>query len=226
LGEAAAKAEDDELVVLVFRYINSYLRATLNAKSVRTAYNVLNHYRQLVEAMLRAGHSRHAVAAVEHMKYYGHVSYDMKLPFVTETVAYDIGTLCEVAHDLGLAEEKEILATFLELDRETARRSQETALKGVRKAQAKLAAYYITADQRETARVIFHDMEHDPPERLNSIREELERVETKDFWEIIDRGRNFEYMPPEQKAAMRRFFTWFEGAESTASPKSPPAQEG
>ncbi len=69
-------------------------------------------------------------------------------------------------------------------------------------------------------------MEHDPPERLNSIREELERVETKDFWEIIDRGRNFEYMPPEQKAAMRRFFTWFEGAESTASPKSPPAREG
>jgi hypothetical protein len=226
LGEAAAEVEDDELVVLVFRYMNSYLRATLNAKSVRTAYNVLNQYRQLVEAMLRTGHTRHAVAAVEHMKYYGHVSYDMKLPFVTETVAYDIGTLCEVAHDLGLPEEQEILAIFLELDRETARRSQEQALKGVRKAQAKLAAYYITADQRDTARVIFRDMEHDPPERLNSIREELERVETKDFWEIIDRGRNFEYMPPKQKAAMRRFFTWFEGAQSMEPSALPPTPEG
>jgi len=222
LGEAAAERDDDELIILVFRFMNSYLRATLNAKSVRTAYNVLNQYRQLVEAMLRSGHTRHACAAVEHMKYYGHVSYDMKLPFVTETVAYDIGTLCEVAHDLELDEEQEILAIFLELDRETARRSQERALKGVRKAQAKLAAYYLAADERESARIIYHDMENDPPERLNSIREELERVETKDFWEIIDRGRNFEYMPPKQKDAMRRFFTWFEGAQSTRSPKPPP----
>ncbi len=226
IGEAAAEADDEQLMVLVFRFMNSYLRAPLNAKSVRTAYNVLNQYRQLVEAMMRSGHTRQVLAAVEHMKYYGHVSYDMKLPFVTETVAYDIGTLCEAAHDLGLPEEEEVLRIFLELDRETARRTQERALKGVRKAQAKLAAYYLVADQRDTARLIFHDMEHDPPERLSSIREELERVETKDFWEIIDRGRNFEYMPPDQKAAMRRFFTWFEGAPSTASPKPPPAQEG
>ena len=35
---------------------------------------------------------------------------------------------------------------------------------------------------------------------------ELERVTTKDFWEIIDRGRNFEFMPPEQRAALGTFF--------------------
>jgi hypothetical protein len=148
------------------------------------------------------------------MKYYGHVSYDMKLPFVTETVAYDIGTLCEVAHELGVEEQKQILDTFLELDRSTARRSEERALMGVRKAQVKLAAYYLMRDDREKARLVYHDMEHDPPERLSAIRDELERVETKDFWEIIDRGRNFEFMPPKQKKAMRRFFTWFDGAES------------
>jgi hypothetical protein len=142
----------------------------------------------------------------------------MKLSFVTETVAYDMGTLCEVAHELGLEEHDAILQTFLELDRATARRTQERALVGVRKAQAKLAAYYLNHDDREHARLIFHDMENDPPERLMSIHQELERVETKDFWEIIDRGRNFEFMGPAQKDAMRRFFTWFQGADSESVP--------
>jgi hypothetical protein len=220
IGEAAAEADDEELIELVFRFMNSYLRATINAKNVRTAYNVLNQYRQLVESMLRTGHDKAAAAAVQHMKYYGHVSYDMKLSFVTETVAYDMGTLCEVAHELQSAVEGKMLETFLDLDRATARRTQEQALKGVRKAQVKLAAYYLDADEREHAREIFRDMENDPPERLKSIRDELEAVDTKDFWEIIDRGRNFEFMPPPQKQAMRRFFTWFEGADSSGEPAS------
>jgi hypothetical protein len=39
-------------------------------------------------------------------------------------------------------------------------------------------------------------------------------VKTKDFWEIIDRGRNFEYMPPRQRAHMAEFFGWL-GIEAT-----------
>jgi hypothetical protein len=214
LGEAAARADDEQLIELVFRYMNSYLRSTLNAKSVRTAYNVLNQYRQLVESMMRLGHGKAAAAAVEHMKYYAHVSYNMSLSFVTETVAYDVSALCEVAHELGLEQEDEILDCFLELDRPSTRQAQEVALMGVRKAQTKLAAYYLLAGDREKARRIYLDMKDDPRERLESIRDELERVETKDFWEIIDRGRNFEYMPPQQKAAMHRFFDWFSGVNS------------
>jgi hypothetical protein len=38
------------------------------------------------------------------------------------------------------------------------------------------------------------------------VRSSLETVTSKDFWEIIDRGRNFEYMPPEQRATLPRFF--------------------
>ena len=74
--------------------------------------------------------------------------------------------------------------------------------------------------ERDKARLIYLDMEHDPPDRLEAIKDELERVETKDFWEIIDRGRNFEYMPPKQKQAMRRFFTWFDGIDSVAMRES------
>jgi hypothetical protein len=210
IGEAAARAGDQQLIGLVFRFMNSYLRATLNARDVRTAYNVLNQYRILVEAMLARELHPQALEGVRHMSYYGHVSFDMKLPFVTETVAYDISTLCQTAHDQSSPGEDAMLGQFLELDRPLRVKSQESALLGVRKAQVKLAAYYLSQKEDEKARLIAEDMQKEPRDRLLAIRKALENVTSKDFWEIIDRGRNFEYMPPAQRATLPRFFAWLE----------------
>ena len=144
------------------------------------------------------------------MAYYGHVSFDMKLTFVTETIAYDVSALCQYANELASTEEEAMLMQFLELDCSRCAHSgaQEGALLGVRKAQVKLAAYYLMRGMEEKARLISLDMDHEPPERLRSIRRALEAVTSKDFWEIIDRGRNFEYMPPAQRACLATFFGW------------------
>ena len=40
VGEAALDARRSPVVELAFRFMNSYLRAALNARAVRTAYNV------------------------------------------------------------------------------------------------------------------------------------------------------------------------------------------
>lgn len=209
--EAASEAKDQELVDLTFRFMNSYLRATLNARDVRTAYNVLNQYRLAVETLLRRGDKRSAVAAAQYLRYYAHVSYDMKLAFVTETVAYDVSAICQLAHELGEAEvEDEVLDILLDIDRPTEERAQEQGLRGVRKAQAKLASYYLSVGEERKARLIHDDMATEPATRLRGIRDELMRVESKDFWEIIDRGRNFEYLPKAQRLALGEFFRWFE----------------
>lgn len=209
IGEKAAEAKDEHLLELVFRFMNSYLRATLNAKDVRTAYNVLNQYRILAETLLSKGHAEHAVTAAGYMKYYALVSYEMKLSFVTETVAYDVGALCQLAHDLKSPAEQKILSLFLEIDRPGLEHAHELALKGVRKAQVKLASYYVWVGADALATIIYDDMASEMPERLRAIRDELARVESKDFWEIIDRGRNFEFMPAAQREAMLRFFERF-----------------
>jgi hypothetical protein len=208
IGEAAGNRGDDALVELCFHYMNSYLRATLNARDVRTAYNVFNQYRLLVESMIDQGNGHHAVEGVKYMNYYGQVSYDMKLTFVTETAAYDISALVQHAHVAGAAETDEMLTVFLELDQPLRVQKQEKGLLGVRKAQVKLAAYFLDAGEEAKARLIADDMSDEPAERLMAIREQLARVESKDFWEIIDRGRNFEYMPPRQRACMGTFFEW------------------
>ena len=208
LGEAAARADDAQLMDLVFRFMNSYLRASLNLRDVRTSYNVLNQYRLLVEALLRLKREETAVRAAGYMNYYGHVSFDMNLTFVTETIAYDMSTLCQCARELEAPSERQMLDAFLQLDRPLASRAQEKALLGVRKAQAKLAAYYLVRGEEQKARLICEDMRGEPKERLHAVREALSSATSKDFWEITDRGRDFEYVPPEQRAKLSVFFEW------------------
>ena len=210
IGEAATRAKDSELTDLVFRFMNSYMRSTLNARDVRSAYNVLNQYRKLGESMLREGDARAAAETVRHMKYYGLLSFDMELSFVTETVAYDLSALAQMANELASPAEQAILGEFLELDRPPFVRGNDKALMGVRKAQVKLAAYYLSTGQEDRARAIANDMREEPDERLRKIRWQLESVESKDFWEIIDRGRNFEYMPPAQRTHLPTFFSWLD----------------
>ena len=208
IGEAALAAGDPHLVELAFRYMNSYLRSTLNARDVRTAYNVLNQYRLLVEAMIRGGNREQALAGFTHLSYYGHVSFDGKLPFVTETIAYDMSALCQAAHDAHSPDEHVMLSKLLELDRPLRASSQESALLGIRKAQVKLAAFYLAAGEVASARRIADDMANEPKARLEAVRAALESVVSKDFWEISDRGRNFEYMSAGRRAKLPVFFEW------------------
>ena len=206
VGEAALAVNDRNVVELAFRFMNSYLRAALNARAVRTAYNVLNQYRLLVESMIRGGADDLAIEGVRHMIYYGRTSYDMQLGFVTETVAYDVSALCEFAHTMKRDIDAKMLDMFLDLDQPLRMKKQESGLQGIRKAQLKLACYYLAVGNEERAKKIAHDMAGEDRARLQSIRDQLSRVESKEFWEVIDRGRNFEYMPPKQKDQMDRFF--------------------
>jgi hypothetical protein len=217
IAEAALAKHDTALVELCFRFMNSYLRSALNARAVRTAYNVMNQYRLLVESMVRAGKTELALQGVRHMTYYGRTGFDMQLGFVTETVAYDVSALCEFAHAFGAKSaiidstiaadlDDKMLSMFLELDQPLRGKRLDSSLQGVRKAQIKLACYYLDVGAEPRARRIASDMVGEDKERLLQIRDQLNGVTSKEFWEIIDRGRNFEYMPVKQKAQLSQFF--------------------
>lgn len=209
LGEAILAKGSTPALKLVIKFFNTYMRATLNKRQVRTAYNLMNQYRQLVEAVCVAGQDGLVVEAAGYLRYYGQTAHGMDLGFVTETISYDLASLCEVAHRLGSGAHDRLLAALLELDKEAESAAQETTLRGVRKAQARLAAFYLQRGDEVAARRIHRDMEQERPERLASIRDELLSITSKDFWEVIDRGANFDYMEPARKEHLTRFYEWF-----------------
>jgi uncharacterized membrane protein len=210
IASAALAHDNRELFHLVVKFFNTYLRSAINAHDIRTAYNVLNQYRLVAEASL--AHDPSGASAVEiarHFKYYGLLSFQAKLPFILETVAYDMCGLIEFAFDRRSPATLTLLRTFLQVDKEGEHETQELSLRGVRKAQLKLASYFLLRGDDGLAEEVFKDMRDERPERLASIRDELLAVQSAEFWEVSDRGVNFDYLAPERKAELLRFFQWF-----------------
>ncbi len=209
IAEKSILTEDRQVLALAIKFFNTYLRATLNARDVRSAYNTLHQYRQVAEAILNAGWAEQVIEVAQHFKYYGQTANSGGLAFINETAAYDLCTLCELAHAASFPLERELLAILLEVDKVPETEAQEISLRGVRKAQIKLATFYLVKGADELARLIWRDMEHERSERLESIRVEMLAVKDKHFWEVIDRGHNFDYLDPARRAKLETFYSWF-----------------
>ncbi len=214
IGIKAMEAGHGALVNLCVRFFNTYMRASINSRIVRTAYNVLHQYRMFAEKLIEARQTERVAEIVGYFKYYGILSLNRRLSFILETAAYDIRAMLQRIHDARLENENEILQVFLEIDREYEgeEKPHEESLRGVRKAQVQLATYYLARDREDLARIIFDDMADESRERLDSIKRELQTVTKQYFWEIIDRGVNLDYLTEEQRPHMDTFFSWFEEA--------------
>jgi hypothetical protein len=219
VAEAAMALGDAQVIALAVKFFNTYMRSTINGQDVRTAYNVFNQYRLLAEGALRSGQEEVALEIARRFQYYGQLGFSAGLRFVLETAAYDLCRLNELAFEIGCPRRRELLGIFLEVDKEAEEgHDLEASLRGVRKAQLKLAAFYLTRADEASARVIFDDMRGELSSRLASIRSELAGITDRDFWEISDRGVNFDYLEPERRAALDTFFEWFKAPDGAAQP--------
>jgi hypothetical protein len=206
---AEAAADHPALLRLTVRFFNSFLRAAINARDLRTAYYVLQQYRLLCESVFEAGRNEIAVEIGEHFRYYGLEALAQDQGFLLEVVAYDLAQLVEYAVENGHSEANALLDLFLEVDRESEQPSQEVRLRGVRRCQVQLATFYLERGDDLNARRIFQDMEDESTERLCAVRDELLREDRPQYWEFTDRGVNFSYLPPGRRAHVRPFFAWF-----------------
>jgi hypothetical protein len=209
MAEEAARAGNEALLRLAVKFFNTYLRAAISSADVRTAYSVSHQYRLLAQTLLDRNERALVIEIAHHLHYYGQVAYAAQLPFILETVAYDLCTLNEVAHARGDAALDELLHVFLTVDKEGDGEVHEASLRGVRKAQIKLATYFLLQGDEPRARRIQLDMASEDRARLASIHDELLRVDSADYWEITDRGVNFDYLTPERKQKLAVFFGWF-----------------
>ena len=227
VGEAALAAGDRAALGLTVKFFNTYLRSSINTRQVRAAYNVLNQYRMLAERILAdaerdpSGHAL-VIEIVGYFRYYGLLGVSLNQGFVAETAAYDVAALCERAFDAGASCHGELLKVLLTIDREPEGGAEERALRGVRKAQVKLATLYLERGAEAHARQIAADMRDEPPARLRSIRDELLAVAQSEFWEVVDRGVNFDYLDERRKLRLQEFFAWFPSLNTAGAPPPTP----
>jgi hypothetical protein len=74
-ARALAKGGDTDALQLVLRFLNTYLRAAINARDVRTAYNLYNELRVVAEDLHELRLVGPLVETAMRMKFYGQLSF-------------------------------------------------------------------------------------------------------------------------------------------------------
>ncbi|MEN9221080.1 MAG: DUF2254 family protein [Thermostichus sp. BF3_bins_97] len=210
LGIRALQTQKLTVAGWVVKFFNTYLRAVINTQDIRTGYNLLKQYRMVAEAALRQHHHALVLEIVGHFRYYSLIAYKAGLFFLSETFGFDLGLLVQLSCALQSETTEAILQVLLRLDQDPESEQQETTLRGIRKTQVRLAAYFLSCGREDLAKLIYLDMHHEPLVRLQIIRQELQST-TAEFWEFTDRGENFYYLDPALQPYADQFFGWFQG---------------
>lgn len=176
------ESNDFHTLDLCLKYLNTYLRSGINAKSVRGVYNALFQYRLLGEyctekaALLRQRYSKEpdgekmkAATALEDRvirigKYFRYYSYMalafQKIEFLVEVVAHEIRYLCETAIRVNSAVHDQLLDVFLSIY-DQSELGRDRAIQGVRIAQVCLASAYMVLNQKQYAQRLKEDIQSD-----------------------------------------------------------------
>lgn len=210
IGETAAWSAQPDLVRMVLRFFNLFLSNAIYRGSGPTAEAVLLQYRMLIEVLVRDNICDVALEGASFLEYYGHIAFEEDLTSVTEAVAHDLAFLCRQAHQIGSSCEERMLRQLLALDEEALTHSyrQYRGLRGVRTAQVRLAAYYLSVGEEAKARLIAEDMCSMSATMQESIRSELAKEHPPHFWETVDRGRNLHYLNEAERGQLDTFLGW------------------
>jgi hypothetical protein len=205
------------LLELCMHGFNSYLRTTINAGDPRTAYFLMNQYRLIGEHFLEAGNPGAAVAVAGYLREYGHIAHKAGVSFLLETAAYDVVDLAEAALQAAPEVVDPLIDCLLELDQQIREESHEESLLGVRRGQIRLGARLLLLGQQSRAERVAADLAGERAERLDRLHRALLVEERAQFWELMDRGVNFAYLPPELRPYLAPLFELVGAARARAS---------
>ena len=135
------------------------------------------------------------------------------LPFLKVAATMDVCTILQRGYALGIAPTERMLDEFLQVGETSELHEIPFAHEGVRKAHVILAAYLMAGGVApDHLKRIQKSLQLESWPWLENIRTSLLNVTKKKFWEITDRGgANFEYIEPEMKEALNRFYEEYMG---------------
>jgi len=198
--------DNQNLLMLCIRAFNSYLRANINARDMRTAYYIMDQYRDVAEDLLMRGQFSLVLEITGHLREYGQAAHLAGLSFLLDAAAYDVVHLIEkaVAEDSPMVDD--LLSVLLELDQEIKEESHEDSLLGVRRYQIQLATLFMQLGDDARVQRIVDDLKGERISRLRRIRHGLETEDRPQYWELTDRGANFSYLPPDRRRFLEPLF--------------------
>ncbi|MDT8445702.1 MAG: DUF2254 family protein [bacterium] len=209
LGEEAIRNQDDVTLELVVQFFNTFIRVSVNDKNVRAIFNLFYQYRLLAESIMDYSPEESA-KILFYFKYYGETCLQQGLWFVMLTASFDLGSLVATAFEKKVENLDRLLTIFMSLEDNIDATKDFLAFEAIRKSQIILATYiYSKGGDQKLIDMVIDDLSSETVDKLIYYRDALLAVKSKKFWEVTDRGYTFEYMEPEQKEWLGKFFDAF-----------------
>jgi hypothetical protein len=205
IGARAAEVGDYDTTDLTLRYFNTYIRHALNAKDVRSVYNIVYQYRLFGLAIMDIFPDMFQRMG-EHLVYYANYAKEIGLPFVTVIIAHDFREMCQGALSSQTVLITPVLEQFLKIDEQPEHKMKGEVLSGVRRSQAMLGAFLVHKGRPDLAKKIQDSLSLESRARLQAVVQGIESVTERGFWEITDRGINFDYLDMEIRESLAPFF--------------------
>jgi len=200
MGQAALGHGDEELLQLVIRYFNTFLRASINQRAAPLGYAAMNEYRRLAEAVAD-DRPDVALAIAGYLIQYGRGFDAAGMPFALPTAYEDVSEQCEGARDpkhaLDLAK---TLADNLAGMRAAAR---TVAQKGALHSDLTLCLWAAAHAREDMLETLLGGVSMMPPEWSAELLDRMQASGRKVFWEVSDRVVAYEYVEPELRTYIK-----------------------
>ncbi len=214
LGRTACTRNDNNLLALSIKFMNTYMRQCINRHDIRAFYNTSYQYRRFAEDIATASPAR-SLEIIRHLHYYGTAAFYKDMAFARDITFYDTGRIVEYVYRNKVEEQREFLTAFLTLQTD---RTQPAALQqgeaelhttGTVKAVLILLSYYLESDLLEEVQILRAYLQTVDTKLVHQVADELLHVEEKEFWEITDRIVNLDYLEESRRMRLNDFIGKF-----------------
>ena len=204
---------NDAVFELLVRVLNCFTREAIKKKENASVFNVVYSYKALVRRLL-SDRPEHVSRLVHHLRFYAEYARAQGLPFIYELVSYELGELTERAYERKAAPARELLDAVLAFD------GVEQSL-GLVKSRAILASYFLERGMAQELELVEASLRIVTPAVVEKARSGILAVQDRVFWELNDRGLNFDFVEPQRRTRVAEVFDRLKGPTRADRPAAP-----
>jgi hypothetical protein len=204
VGEDALEHGDRPLALLVSKFFNTFLRATINRGEVRGGYDTLYEYELLADSALQR-QPDFAVLIAERLTYYGEAAGG-RLLWMAAASAHDLRSLAETNHRRNddPAVTRRCVALLHGMIERVAPRDPVLA-RQLNKTAVALGCYFLAVKSHADMDAVRSVLRSVTEDEIALIQRELQKVIEPEFWEVTERWVNFDYLDSESRRALPEF---------------------
>lgn len=197
IGVEANEKQMASVLELMSLYFNTFLRAAISRREPEAVYMIVYHYRRMAEEMLPTNANR-PVRVAYYLSYYGNQAVRSGMVYVANLISFDLGHMVALAYEQDAPSKRELLDTFVRFEQD----GRMTSLLGVMKSRIKLAVLMHHLGYEEEQEEICRSLAPCDVCDLKIAIGEMSEVTSPMYWEVTDRHRHNDYLPP---ASIRSF---------------------